>query len=464
MGLRIYNTLSRRVEDFVPLQPGRIGLYVCGITVYDYCHLGHARLLVGFDVIARYLRSRGWALEYVRNVTDIDDKILRRAAEKGETFEELALRFTREMHEDERALGNLPPDHEPRATAHIAEILAITAELVQRGFAYAAPNRDVYYRVGRFDGYGKLSGRNPDELLAGARVEVGEDKEDPRDFVLWKAAKPGEPSWDSPWGPGRPGWHIECSAMSMKCLGHTFDIHGGGPDLVFPHHENEIAQSEAATGCEFARLWMHVGPLRIDGEKMSKSLGNFFTIRDVLGKWRPEVVRYLLISSHYRSPINYAGDSLAGAQAALERFYAALRDFGDVPAMDVESLASSAHHARFVAAMDEDFNTPEALAVLFDLARELNAAARNDTARARTLAAELKGFGAVFGILQEDPLSFRRGGVASEDDAGIDALVAARTDAKKARDFARADEIRAELLARGVVLEDTREGTVWRRG
>ncbi len=464
MGLRIYNTLSRRVEDFVPLQPGRIGLYVCGITVYDYCHLGHARLLVGFDVIARYLRSRGWALEYVRNVTDIDDKILRRAAEKGETFEELALRFTREMHEDERALGNLPPDHEPRATAHIAEILAITAELVQRGFAYVAPNRDVYYRVGRFEGYGKLSGRNPDELLAGARVEVGEDKEDPRDFVLWKAAKPGEPSWDSPWGPGRPGWHIECSAMSMKCLGHTFDIHGGGPDLVFPHHENEIAQSEAATGCEFARLWMHVGPLRIDGEKMSKSLGNFFTIRDVLGKWRPEVVRYLLISSHYRSPINYAEDSLAGAQAALERFYAALRDFGDVPAMDVESLASSAHHARFVAAMDEDFNTPEALAVLFDLARELNAAARNDAARARILAAELKGFGAVFGILQEDPLSFRRGGVASEDDAGIDALVAARTDAKKARDFARADEIRAELLARGVVLEDTREGTVWRRG
>jgi len=464
VGLRIYNTLSRQVEDFVPLQPGRIGLYVCGITVYDYCHLGHARLLVGFDVIARYLRSRGWALDYVRNVTDIDDKILRRAAENGETFEELALRFTREMHADELALGNLPPDHEPRATAHITEILAITEELVRRGFAYAAPNRDVYYRVGRFEGYGKLSGRNPDELLAGVRVEVGEDKEDPRDFVLWKAAKPGEPSWGSPWGPGRPGWHIECSAMSMKCLGHTFDIHGGGPDLVFPHHENEIAQSEAATGCEFARLWMHVGPLRIDGEKMSKSLGNFFTIRDVLGKWRPEVVRYLLISSHYRSPINYAEDSLAGAQAALERFYAALRDFGGVPAMDSASLASSDHHARFVAAMDEDFNTPEALAVLFDLARELNAAARSDVARARVLAAELKGFGAVFGILQEDPLSFRRGGTAGEDDAGIDALVAARTDAKKARDFARADAIRAELLARGVVLEDTREGTVWRRG
>jgi len=464
VGLRIYSTLTRRVEDFVPLQPGSIGLYVCGITVYDYCHLGHARLLVGFDVIARYLRSRGWALEYVRNVTDIDDKILRRAAENGETFDELALRFTREMHEDERLLGNLPPDLEPRATAHIAEILAITAELVRRGYAYAAGNGDVYYRVGRFEGYGKLSGRNPEELLAGARVEVGEDKEDPRDFVLWKAAKPGEPSWDSPWGAGRPGWHIECSAMSMKCLGHTFDIHGGGPDLVFPHHENEIAQSEAATGCEFARYWMHVGPLRIDGEKMSKSLGNFFTIRDVLSTWRPEVVRYLLISSHYRSPINYAEDSLEGAQAALERFYAALRDFGDVPVMDSASLASSAHHARFVAAMDEDFNTPEALAVLFDLARELNAASRSDPVRARGLAAELKGFGAIFGILQEDPMTFRRGGADGDDADEIDQLVAERSEAKRAKDFARADAIRKSLLERGVVLEDTREGTVWRRG
>ncbi len=463
MGLRIYNTLSRRVEDFHPLQPGRIGLYVCGITVYDYCHLGHARLLVGFDVIARYLRARGWSLEYVRNVTDIDDKILRRAAENGETFEELALRFTRAMHDDERALGNLPPDHEPRATAHIAEILGITAGLVDRGFAYAAANGDVYYRVSRFEGYGKLSGRKPDELLAGARVEIGEDKEDPRDFVLWKAAKPGEPSWPSPWGAGRPGWHIECSAMSMKCLGETFDIHGGGPDLVFPHHENEIAQSEAVTGCEFARLWMHVGPLRIDGEKMSKSLGNFFTIRDVLAKWRPEVVRYLLISSHYRSPINYAEDSLQGAESALERFYAAMRDFGDVPAADAATLASSAHYPRFVAAMDEDFNTPEALAVLFDLARELNAAARSDTQRARGLAAELKGFGGIFGILQEDPLLFRRGGGSGSDDADIDALVAERSSAKRERDFARSDAIRASLLERGVVLEDTREGTVWRR-
>ena len=463
MGLRIYNTLSRRVEDFSPLVPGHIGLYVCGITVYDYCHLGHARLLVGFDTIARYLRARGWSLEYVRNVTDIDDKILRRAGENGEAFDALAIRFTAAMHEDERALGNLPPDHEPRATAHIGEILGITQRLVDEGYAYPAANGDVYYRVSRFAGYGKLSGRIPDELLSGARVEIDEDKEDPRDFVLWKAAKPGEPSWPSPWGPGRPGWHIECSAMSMKCLGETFDIHGGGPDLVFPHHENEIAQSEAATGHEFARLWMHVGPLRIDGEKMSKSLGNFFTIREVLAKYRPEVVRYLLISSHYRSPINYAEDSLQGAQAALERFYAALRDFGDAPALSWQGLSASAYQARFIAAMDEDFNTPEALAVLFDLARDLNAAARSDPARARALAGELKGFGAVFGILQEDPLLFRRGGEISSEDAGIDALVAERSAAKKAKDFARSDAIRAELLARGIVLEDTREGTLWRR-
>ncbi len=463
MGLRIYNTLSRRVEDFSPLVPGHIGLYVCGITVYDYCHLGHARLLVGFDTIARYLRARGWSLEYVRNVTDIDDKILRRANENGESFDALAIRFTAAMHEDERALGNLPPDHEPRATAHIGEILGITQRLVEEGYAYPAANGDVYYRVSRFAGYGKLSGRKPEELLSGARVEIDEDKEDPRDFVLWKAAKPGEPSWPSPWGPGRPGWHIECSAMSMKCLGETFDIHGGGPDLVFPHHENEIAQSEAATGHEFARLWMHVGPLRIDGEKMSKSLGNFFTIRDVLAKYRPEVVRYLLISSHYRSPINYAEDSLQGAQAALERFYAALRDFGDVPPVSWQLLTASAHHERFIAAMDEDFNTPEALAVLFDLARDLNAAARSDPGRARALAGELKGFGAVFGILQEDPMLFRRGGESSSEDAGIDALVAERSAAKKAKDFARSDVIRAELLARGIVLEDTREGTLWRR-
>jgi cysteinyl-tRNA synthetase len=464
MALRIHNTLTRRVEDFVPLVPGRVGMYVCGITVYDYCHLGHARLLVCFDVIARYLRARGWAVDYVRNITDIDDKILRRAAENGEPFEAVTARFIDAMHDDERALGNLAPDHEPRATAHIGEILDITRRLVDAGYAYAAANGDVYYRVARFADYGKLSGRNPDELLAGARVEVDEAKEDPRDFVLWKAAKPGEPSWPSAWGPGRPGWHIECSAMSMKCLGETFDIHGGGPDLVFPHHENEIAQSEACTGREFARLWMHCGALRIDGEKMSKSLGNFFTIREVLAKYRAEAVRYLLIASHYRSPINYSEDSLKGAEAALERFYAALRDYGEVPALDAAALARAPRWERFVGAMDEDFNTPEALAVLFDLARELNTAARSDPQGARALAAELKGLGAIFGILQDDPLHFRRGGGAEEDDAAIEALVAERSAAKQARDFARADAIRAQLAARGVVLEDTRNGTLWRRG
>jgi cysteinyl-tRNA synthetase len=464
MGLRIYNTLSRRIEDFRPLVPGRIGMYVCGITVYDYCHLGHARLLVGFDVIARYLRFRGWQLDYVRNITDIDDKILRRASENGEAFDVLSARFIEAMHEDERALGNIPPDREPRATAHIGEIIAITARLVERGFAYRAANGDVYYRVMRFPGYGKLSGKVPDELIAGARVEIGEDKEDPRDFVLWKAARAGEASWPSPWGAGRPGWHIECSAMAMNCLGETLDIHGGGPDLVFPHHENEIAQSEAATGKCFANYWMHVGALRIDNEKMSKSLGNFFTIREVLARFRPEVVRYLLIASHYRSPINYSQQSLQGAQAALERFYAALRDFGDVEPSDRSTLESSDYAARFCAAMDEDFNTPEALAVMYELVRELNSAARDGLARARSLAADLKGFGAVFGILAEDPRLFRRGGGADTEDDAIDELVQQRITAKKAGDFARADAIRAQLGERGIVIEDTREGSVWRRG
>ena len=465
MALRIYNSLTRRAEEFVPMVPGRIGMYVCGITVYDYCHIGHARLLVGFDVIARYLRFSGWALDYVRNITDIDDKIIRRADENAEPYDALTARMIAAMHEDERALGNLAPDREPRATAHIGEILAIVQKLVDTGYAYAAANGDVYYRVTRFAGYGKLSGKNPDELLSGARVEVDEDKEDPRDFVLWKAAKPGEPAWDSPWGAGRPGWHIECSAMSMRCLGETFDIHGGGPDLIFPHHENEIAQSEAATGKCFAHYWMHVGALRVDNEKMSKSLGNFFTIREVLARYRPEVLRFLLISSQYRSPINYAEDSLHLAQAGLERFYAALRDFGDVAPLPAAELAQSAYAARFREAMDDDFNTPGALALMHEIARELNTAAREgDAARARALAAQLRGFGAILGILGDDPLAFRRGGGGdASEDAGIDALVAERVQAKKAKDFARADAIREELRQRGIVIEDTREGSVWRR-
>jgi cysteinyl-tRNA synthetase len=464
MALRIHNTLSRRVEDFVPLVPGRIGIYVCGMTVYDYCHLGHARLLVGFDAITRYLRFRGWEVRYVRNITDIDDKILARAAERNEPFTALTERFIDAMHADERALGNLAPDMEPRATTHIDDIVALTATLVEKGFAYVAANGDVYYRVMRFPGYGKLSGKNPEELIAGARVEVGEQKEDPRDFALWKAAKPGDASWPSPWGPGRPGWHIECSAMSMRCLGETFDIHGGGPDLVFPHHENEIAQSEAATGQCFARYWMHVGPLRVDNEKMSKSLGNFFTIRDVLQQHHPEVVRYLLLSSHYRSAINYSEQSLQTAHAALSRFYASLRDFGEVRPASQDALAASPYAARFIEAMDEDFNTPVALAAMYELVRELNAAARDDAPRATALAAELKALGRVLGILQEDPLSFRRGGeTGAADEAEIDALVAERLEARRRKDFGRADEIRALLARRGVVIEDTREGSVWRR-
>jgi len=464
MALRIHNTLSRRVEDFVPLVPGHIGIYVCGMTVYDYCHLGHARLLVGFDAITRYLRFRGWEVRYVRNITDIDDKILARAAERNEPFTALTGRFIDAMHADERALGNLAPDLEPRATTHIDDIVALIATLVDKGFAYVAANGDVYYRVMRFPGYGKLSGKNPEELIAGARVEVGEQKEDPRDFALWKAAKPGEASWPSPWGEGRPGWHIECSAMSMRCLGETFDIHGGGPDLVFPHHENEIAQSEAATGQCFARYWMHVGPLRVDNEKMSKSLGNFFTIRDVLQQHHPEVVRYLLLSSHYRSAINYSAQSLQTAHAALSRFYASLRDFGEVPPASQDALAASPYVARFIEAMDEDFNTPVALAAMYELVRELNAASRDDAPRAAALAAELKALGRVLGILQEDPLSFRRGGeTAAAEEAEIDALVAERLEARRRRDFARADEIRAVLARRGVVIEDTREGSVWRR-
>ena len=466
MALRIHNSMNRRTGEFRPLVAGRIGMYVCGITVYDYCHIGHARLLVAFDVVARYLRASGWQLDYVRNITDIDDKIIRRAGENAETIESLTERMITAMHEDERALGNLPPDREPRATAHIDAILAIVARLVESGHAYQAANGDVYYRVARFAGYGKLSGRNPDDLLAGARVEVGEDKEDPRDFVLWKAAKAGEPAWDSPWGAGRPGWHIECSAMSMRCLGETFDIHGGGPDLIFPHHENEIAQSEAATGKCFANYWMHVGPLRVDDEKMSKSLGNFFTIRDVLQRHQPEVLRFLLLASHYRSPMNYAESSLQAARQALERFYAALRDFGDVAALTpmAMAMAGSVYLERFCAAMDDDFNTPAALATMHELARELNAVARaGDAVQARRLAGELRGLGAILGLLGDDPLAFRRGGDGAGDDAPIDKRVAERVQAKKARDFARADAIRDELRAQGIVIEDTREGSIWRR-
>ncbi len=466
MALKIYNTLTRKKETFRPIQPGRIGMYVCGITVYDYCHIGHARVLVAFDAMTRYLRSQGWDVNYVRNITDIDDKILRRAAENNEPFSDLTARMIDAMHEDERALGVLPPDNEPRATHHIDDIVDMVATLVDNHYAYVADNRDVYYQVSRFPDYGRLSNKNVDELMVGARVEPGESKRDPHDFVLWKAVGEDETGWPSPWGRGRPGWHIECSAMSTCLLGETFDIHGGGPDLPFPHHENEIAQSEAATGKTFVHYWMHAGAVRVDDEKMSKSLDNFFTIREVLEKYHPEVVRYFLLSSHYRSPINYSEDNLVEARQGLERFYLALRDFADVAPATLETIKSSAHYAQFIEAMDDDFNTREALAVMFDLVRELNTLIQAGAPSAAALAAELKGLGAVLGLLGSAPEVFLRSGSRQSglDDSAIEALVRERDDAKKNKDYARADSIREQLSGQGVVLEDAREGTRWRRG
>lgn len=478
MALTIYNTLSRRKEIFTPLQPGSIRMYVCGMTVYDFCHLGHARVLVAFDVIVRYLRARGYDVDYVRNITDIDDKILRRAAENGEPYTALTERFIAAMHVDEQRLGVVRPTHEPRATQHIGDIIKLIERLIANGYAYVAGNGDVYYAVAKFAGYGKLSGKNPEELLAGARVEVEEAKRDPRDFALWKAAAAdAEAVWQSPWGPGRPGWHIECSAMSTCCLGETFDIHGGGPDLPFPHHENEIAQSEAATGKTYVNYWMHAGAVRVDGEKMSKSLGNFFTIRDILDRYDAEVVRYVLISSHYRSAIDYSQDTLQEARKGLDRFYRALEAHRDVAPAQGEQLQQSAFYDRFVQAMDDDFNTREALAAMYDLVRALNGA--QEPQQAAALAAELKGLGLILGILQQDPVAYAKqvpgpqgvaeaGGVyrvaaAGLQNADIDALIAERLQARSDKNFARSDQIRDQLKAAGIVLEDGKAGTTWRR-
>lgn len=462
--LQIYNTLTRQKEIFKPISPGKISMYVCGITVYDYCHIGHARVLVAFDVITKFLRSQGWDVSYVRNITDIDDKIIKRANENGEEFTALTTRFIDYMHEDEARLGIARPDIEPRATAYIDQIVDMNKTLIDKGFAYAASNGDVYYRITRFADYGKLTNKNVDELLVGARIEVDEVKEDPRDFVLWKAAKAGEPAWKSPWGNGRPGWHIECSAMSKNCCGETFDIHGGGPDLPFPHHENEIAQSEAANGCKYVNYWMHAGAVRVDGEKMSKSLGNFFTIRDVLEKYHPEVVRFLLVSSHYRSPINYAEDNLIEARTGLERFYGALRDYADVLPTPLAVMSASAYYKVFVEAMNDDFNTRVALAGMFDLVRDLNNA-KSNADLARDLAGQLKALGLILGVLQENPEVFLQAGGADQIAADdVERLIAERIQAKKDKQYARADEIRQELLAVGVVLEDSRDGTTqWRR-
>ena len=457
MSLRIHNTLTRALEPFVPLEPDHVRMYVCGMTVYDLCHLGHARSMVAFDVVQRWLRASGWRVTYVRNITDIDDKIIKRALDNGETIRSLTDRMIDALHEDADALGIERPTHEPRATDYVPQMLGIIGQLEQRGLAYRVPNGDVNYAVRKFPGYGKLSGKSLDELHAGERVAVLDGKDDPLDFVLWKSAKPTEPAdvkWDSPFGPGRPGWHIECSAMSCEMLGTTFDIHGGGADLQFPHHENEIAQSEGASGQPLARVWMHNGFINVDNEKMSKSLGNFFTIRDVLKQYDPETVRFFVVRSHYRSPLQYSDAHLDDARAALKRLYTAL---DSVPPSPVHIDWTVPEAARFKAAMDEDFGTPEAVAVLFELASEVN------RSRSPELAGLLKALGGVLGLLQNDPQQFLKAGV-SLDEATIQSRIDARAAAKKAKDFAQADAIRQELAAQGIVLKDGPGGTTWERG
>ena len=462
MKIKLHNTLSGKKEEFVPIEPSKVRMYVCGMTVYDYCHIGHARVMVGFDVITRFLRHAGYDVTYIRNITDVDDKIFNRANENGEAFDALTARFIDAMHEDERALMVLPPDQEPRATEHMSNIIKMTQVLIDKGFAYAANNGDVYYRVKKFDGYGKLSKKNIEDLQSGARVDIEELKEDPLDFALWKAAKDGEASWDSPWGKGRPGWHIECSAMSTCCLGNTFDIHGGGPDLKFPHHENEIAQSEAATGETYVNYWMHAGAVRVNKEKMSKSLGNFFTIREVLEKYAPEVVRYFLISSQYRSQVDYSESSLTESQSALDRMYQSLRG------LDVcESEVDQGYLDRFNNAMADDFNTPEALAVMFDLVKALNSSRDTDSDAANAFAYTLKYLGGVLGLLQADPEDYFKQAPAQEDGLSedeIEALILQRTQARADKNWAESDRIRDELAEKGVVLDDSKGGTSWRRG
>ena len=457
MTLRIHNTLTRALESFSPLEPGHVRMYVCGMTVYDLCHLGHARSMVAFDVVQRWLRASGLRVTYVRNITDIDDKIIRRALENGETIRSLTDRMIDALHQDADALGIERPTHEPRATDYVPQMLSIIGQLEAKGLAYRAPSGDVNYAVRKFQGYGKLSGKTLDELHAGERVAVLDGKDDPLDFVLWKSAKPSEPEdvkWDSPYGAGRPGCHIEGSAMICEMLGETFDIHGGGADLQFPHHENEIAQSEGATGQPLARTWMHNGFINVDNEKMSKSLGNFFTIRDVLQSFDAETVRFFVVRSHYRSPLNYSDVHLSDARNALKRLYTAL-DAVAPAAITIDW--TQPHAARFKAAMDEDFGTPDAVAVLFDLASEVN------RSRSAEMAGLLKALGGVLGLLQDDPKAFLQAG-ASLDEAAIQALIEARAAAKKARDFAEADRIRQDLAAQGIVLKDSPTGTTWERG
>ena len=454
--LKLYNTIAREKQDFVPIIAGKVSMYVCGMTVYDYCHLGHARVMVVFDMVNRWLRASGYDVTYVRNVTDIDDKIIKRAHENGESIAELTSRFIAAMDEDAAKLGALPPDQEPRATDYVDEMVTMIAKLVEKGHAYPADNGDVFYSVSSFPNYGKLSGKSLDDLRAGERVEVDTHKRDPMDFVLWKSAKPGEPSWDSPWGKGRPGWHIECSVMGEHHLGEHFDIHGGGQDLQFPHHENEIAQSETAHDCTFVNYWMHNGFVRVDDEKMSKSLGNFFTIREVLKKFDAEVVRFFILRTQYRSPLNYSDQHLEDAKHALTRLYTSLRGL-DVPVIDINWQQPIAQ--RFKAAMDDDFNTAEACAVLFELANEVNKTQSPETGGL------LKALAAVLGLLQREPEAFLQGKEADNQISAeqIEQLIAQRLDARRNKNYAEADRLRKLLRDNGVVLEDGSQGTTWRR-
>ncbi len=451
--LNLYNSLTRAKEPFVSIRPGKAGIYVCGITVYDNCHIGHARSMVCFDVIVRYLRSQGYDVTYVRNITDIDDKIIARANERGVSIHELTAQYIAAMNEDARALNILPPDFEPRATEHLDTIIQLIKRLIDKGNAYISENGDVCYQVDSFAEYGKLSHKDLEGLVSGARVEIVKEKRSPLDFVLWKRAKENEPSWPSPWGEGRPGWHIECSAMAMHELGEQFDIHGGGLDLQFPHHENEIAQSEAATGKPFANYWLHVGMLQVNNEKMAKSLGNFFTISDVLAKHHPEVIRYFLLSSHYRSPLNYSEENILNARKALTRLYQAIKE---CPAR-IDAELDNHWLAQFNQAMDDDFNTPVALSILFQLSHEVN------KSNSSVLAATLKYLAGILGILQDDPIAWLQGGMVEIDKVEIERLIEERIQARADNDWTRADQIRADLLYQGIELEDGQQGTSWRR-
>jgi cysteinyl-tRNA synthetase len=460
--LQIFNTLSKTKEPFHPINSEHVGIYVCGMTVYDFCHMGHARVLVMFDIITRHLRRQFPKVTYVRNITDIDDKIIKRAIENGESIDQLTNRFIDAMHEDEKALGILPPDIEPRATESMNEIFYMIETLVEKGIAYQGKSGDVYYSVRKFPNYGKLSGKNLDDLEAGARVDVEDDKDDPLDFVLWKMAKPEEPSWESPWGDGRPGWHIECSAMSSNHLGNHFDIHGGGMDLSFPHHENEIAQSEGAHDCKFVNTWMHVGFVNVNEEKMSKSLGNFFTIREVLESYDGETLRYFILSSHYRSPLNFSDANLDNAKNAITKLYTSIRGLKSSTASTDEISQRLDYEQRFDAALDDDFNTPIAISILFEISKQINLEKEKDVDFASALSGLLVRLGGYLGILQNNPEDFLKHGVQLSDEE-IDQKIKDRNLARSEKDFALSDQIRDELEAHGIILEDSAEGTSWRR-